>query len=116
MAPGIVTEIWPPQLHIHLQLFNRAGKFDILACPPGAHGAAITGMQGIGVSTPMAADVADATVGFANDWHMPKGAMFTMGLLSMMLPMAKFMHFGRIGSSTEKVDGAMPNVHCSMAP
>ena len=89
---------------------------EIFACPPGAHGAAITGMQGMGVSTPMAADVAEATVGFASDWHIPKGAMLTMGLLSMMLPMAIFIHLGRVGSATEKVPGAIPNVHCSIAP
>ena len=110
-----MTEIWPPQLHMHLQLLSRAGKFDILAWPPGAQGAAITGMQGIGVSTPIAADVADATVGLASDWHMPKGAMLTIGLLSMMLPIAKFIHLGRVGSTTEKVDGAIPKVHCNIA-
>jgi hypothetical protein len=64
----------------------------------------------------MAADVAAATVGFANDWHIPKGAMLTMGLLSMMLPIAIFIHFGRMGSMTENVPGAIPNVHCSIAP
>ena len=116
MAPGMVTDIWPPQLHMHLQLSNRAGKLDILACPPGAHGAAITGIQGIGVKTPMAADVAEATEGLANDWHMPKDAMFTIGLLSIVLPIAIFIHFGRVGSRTEKVDGVIPNVHCSIAP
>ena len=101
---------------MHLQLSSRAGNLEIFACPPGAHGAAITGMQGMGVSTPMAADVAEATVGFANDWHMPNGAMLTMGLLSMMLPIAIFIHLGRMGSMTEKVPGAIPNVHCSIAP
>ena len=70
----------------------------------------------MGVSTPIAADVADATVGLANDWHIPNGAMFTIGLLSMILPIAMFINFGRIGSMTEKVDGAIPNEHCSSAP
>jgi hypothetical protein len=36
-------------------------------------------MQGIGVKTPSAAAVAAATVGFANDVHMPKGIMLTIG-------------------------------------
>ena len=31
MAPSIVTEICPPQLHIHLQLFNNAGKLEIFS-------------------------------------------------------------------------------------
>lgn len=34
---------------------------------PGAQGAGITGTHGIGVSTPMAAEVAEATVGLDND-------------------------------------------------
>lgn len=40
---------------------------------PGIQGAVVTGMQGIGVKTPNAAAVAEATVGFAGDEHMPKG-------------------------------------------
>ncbi len=34
---------------------------------PGIHGAVVFGMHGMGVSTPLAADVADATVGLAKD-------------------------------------------------
>ena len=74
------------------------------------------GMHGMGVSTPMAADVAAATCGLAIDWHMPKGIMLTMGLLSMIFPTAIFINFGRIGSNTENVDGAIPKLHCSNAP
>jgi hypothetical protein len=44
-----------------------AGIFMTFTCPPGLHGAAITGIQGIGVSTPIAAAVAEATVGLAID-------------------------------------------------
>ena len=47
---------------------------------PGAHGAGVFGMHGIGVSTPIAADVADATAGLARLIQTPIGAMFTMGL------------------------------------
>lgn len=43
---------------------------------PGAHGAAVTGMHGIGVSTPIAAAVTNATVGLARLVHMPNGMMF----------------------------------------
>ena len=45
----------------------------------------MTGMQGIGVNTPIAADVADAMEGFASELHIPKGIMFIIGILSMML-------------------------------
>ena len=61
----MLTEMFPPQLHMHLQLSIRAGKLLIMGFPPGVHGATITGMQGMGVSTPAAAAVAEATVGFA---------------------------------------------------
>ena len=63
----MVMDICPPQLHIHLALLIRAGILAILTCPGGAHGAITTGIQGIGVNTPNAAAVADATVGFAID-------------------------------------------------
>jgi hypothetical protein len=46
---------------------------------PGTQGAGITGTQGIGVSTPKAAAVALATVGFAREVHIPKGGIFAMG-------------------------------------
>ena len=41
-------------------------------------------MQGVGVSTPIAAMVADAVVGFARLEHMPNGMTFTIGTWSMM--------------------------------
>jgi hypothetical protein len=46
---------------------------------PGAHGAEVMGMQGCGVRTPNAADVAAATCGFDRVMHIPKGPMFTIG-------------------------------------
>ena len=46
---------------------------------PGVQGAGITGIQGIGVITPIAAAVAEATVGFASEEHMPKGGILAMG-------------------------------------
>jgi hypothetical protein len=46
---------------------------------PGTQGAAVAGTHGMGVSTPMAAEVADATVGLARLVHMLNDGMFTMG-------------------------------------
>ena len=46
---------------------------------PGIHGPDVAGTHGIGVSTPSAAAVAVATVGFAGLRHSPKLGMFTMG-------------------------------------
>jgi hypothetical protein len=42
-------------------------------------------MQGIGVSVPIAAAVADATVGLARLLQTPKGRMLSIGTWSMML-------------------------------
>ena len=40
----------------------------VISClPPGVQGATITGMQGMGVRTPIAADVAEATMGLLSD-------------------------------------------------
>ena len=59
----------------------RAGKFPRSTVgAPGVQGDGVTGTQGIGVRTPKAAEVADATAGFEMEVHIPKGMMFTMGM------------------------------------
>jgi len=78
---------------------------------PGAHGAGKTGTQGIGVSTPSAADVAAATVGFANDEHIPNGGTFTIGLLSMMLAATGPPVMVRFCGKTIRLLGAAPKLH-----
>ena len=106
----------PPQLHMHFDVLFRAGILPISTVgEPGAHGAGVTGMQGIGVSVPSAAAVADATVGLASDWHMPKGMMLTIGLWSMMLATG-IVTIVRFAGSTINVLGVVPNEHWSMAP
>ena len=106
----------PPHAHIHLALFISAGMFITFTCPGGAHGAVVTGTQGIGVSTPQAAAVADATVGLDIDVHMPKGSMFDIGAMSIMFAISMFPHFGRRGTVTISDDGAIPKLHCNVAP
>ena len=49
---------------------------------PGFQGPNGTGTHGIGVSTPSAALVADATVGFDRLVHIPNGGMFMFGTMS----------------------------------
>ena len=84
-CPGTTTSIIPPQVHISFELLLSAGMFAIRTVgDPGIHGAVVTGIHGIGVSTPIAAAVAAATVGFEGEVHMPKGVIFTNGLLSMI--------------------------------
>lgn len=70
----------PPHAHMHFEVLFRAGLLPSkIVGEPGAHGAEVFGTQGIGVRTPMAAAVAEATVGFAIDIHIPKGGMLVMG-------------------------------------
>ena len=73
--------IVPPHMHMHFESLVRMGRNPpITFDDPGIQGAGTLGMHGMGVSTPAAAAVADATVGFAGDLHIPNGLMFTMGL------------------------------------
>ncbi len=88
---------------------------------PGAQGAVVTGTHGagVGVYTPraaeVAAEVAAATAGL--DWvvHMRKGRMFFMGMLSMILA-AGVMVNNFFSGVTIRALGAVPKLHCSIAP
>ncbi len=81
ICPSVVKRMAPPHIQVHILLFVSAGWPCTIHCGlPGIHGATIAGTQGMGVSTPCAAAVADATVGFDKVLHMPKGSMFTMGV------------------------------------
>ena len=105
--------IWmtPPQLHINFELFCSAGWPPINTVgEPGAQGAAVAGMQGIGVNTPSAAAVAAATVGFAGQLHMPNGMTLTMGALSMIVAAGAPAMTHGVGS-TFKDEGATPKLH-----
>jgi len=82
---------------------------------PGDQGEGVTGMQGIGVKTPLAAAVAAATVGFARLEHIPKGMMFAMDILSIIVAAGDFAKTLLIGGTT-KFEGAKPNEHCKHAP
>src|SRR6187401_116677 len=70
---------------------------------PGAHGATVAGMHGIGVSTPSAAAVAAATIGLASDVHNPNEhcniAPATTATLMFNLPVR-----GSTGPPTPVVD------------
>jgi hypothetical protein len=68
-------------MHMHFDVLFRAGELLINTVgDPGTQGAVVAGIQGIGVSTPRAAVVAAATVGFAKDEHMPNGIILAMGI------------------------------------
>ncbi len=70
----------------------------------------------MGVRTPRAAAVADATTGLAIDRHIPKGTMFTIGLLSRMLPAGGPWAMTRLMGNTFNGDGVSPMLHLSMEP
>ena len=81
----------------------------------GVQGAGTTGTQGIGVSTPSAAAVAAATVGFASDWHMPNGAIFAPGATSAMVATGRPSTIGR-GRHHRQRRGGETELHMIMAP
>jgi len=60
--------------------YVRAGEKPILTVgSPGSHGKGVSGVHGIGVSTPPAAVVAAKTVGFVGQVHIPKDMMLRKG-------------------------------------
>jgi hypothetical protein len=67
-------------------------------------------MQGIGVSTPRAAVVADATVGFAIEEQTPNGGTLTMGAWSMIVAAGVPVSTPFEGKTT-RLDGAAPKLH-----
>lgn len=70
----------PPHIQVQVEVLFKAGKLLIKNVgEPGAQGATVTGIQGIGTNTPSAAAVAVATTGFVGVAQSPKGKMFTMG-------------------------------------
>jgi len=81
ICPAWMNVITPAQMHINWETLSRVGKFPRRTVgAPGIQGAGVFGMHGIGVSTPNAAAVAAATIGFAMDIHMPKGMIFVIGM------------------------------------
>lgn len=116
VCPGELIWIIPPHMHISFELLFKAGRFaKSTVGEPGAHGAGVTGTHGMGVNTPSAAAVAEATVGFANELHIPKGSIFTIETLSMILA-AGIVLTTLLFGNTVRQDGAAPKLHWSCAP
>ncbi len=106
----------PPHWHMHDDVLVRAGKAPIRTCmAPGTHGANVTGIQGIGVSTPSAAAVAEVTVGFDIDIHMPNGNIFASGIWSIIVA-AGVVLITRLAGVTIKLPGAEPKLQEREAP
>jgi len=108
--------ITPPHMHVQVEeLFNTGMPPSITVAEPGAHGATVFGIHGIGVNTPSAAAVADATVGLASDMQTPNVGMFTIGLLSMMLAAGAPTMVLLVGSTLSAL-GAAPKLHIIIEP
>lgn len=102
----------PPQVQLHFDELLSAGWLPISTVgDPGTHGAGVTGMQGIGVSTPDAAAVAEATVGFAKLLHMPNGGMLAIDVWSMIVAAVSELDDVRLVGSTLSADGVVPKEH-----
>lgn len=101
--------ITPPSMQVSVQVLSSTGMFVISTFgTPGAHGAEVTGVQGTGVGTPSAAEVAAMNTGLAGEQHIGKGMMFVKGMMSMMTPLiSELLKTGR-GVGTN-VEGAPPS-------
>ena len=108
--------ITPAQAQFRVDVLFRAGvPATSTVGAPGFQGPTGTGMHGMGVKTPKAAAVADATIGLAMLMQEPNGGMFIMGTKSMMLPAGMLPVITILGVAT-KLDGAIPMAHFIMAP
>src|ERR1700733_972520 len=99
-------------MHMSVQVLSRVGlPANMTVGAPGTQGEVVTGTQGMGVRTPIAAAVAAATSGFGGDMHIPNGMMFTSGTLSMMFASGWSVVLTRFTGSTTRVLGATPIMH-----
>jgi hypothetical protein len=115
--PGKVIDMTPPHTHMQVDGLSRAGWSAISTVgAPGVQGPGVFGTHGIGVNVPMAAAVADATVGFTGELHIPKGKIFTMGRWSMMFAAGAPPSITLFTGSTARLLGAAPKLHWRTAP
>jgi hypothetical protein len=81
ICPGCTMVMTPPHIHMHVETAVSAGIFPTNTVgDPGTQGVTVAGMQGMGVRTPIAEAVAEATVGLEGVIHIPNGGILTMGL------------------------------------
>lgn len=83
---------------------------------PGVQGATGVGVQAPGVSTPSAAEVWLAVIGFARLLQSPNGVMFTKGLKSTMVAAGFDSTSTRLSGNTTRLPGMIPNEQVSGAP
>ncbi len=116
-CPGKVIVMTPPHMHMRVDILLSAGIFPSKTVgEPTIHGATVTGMQGIGVNTPIAAAVAAATIGLDGVMQTPNGMTFIKGAKSMMFAAGTLLVMVRLIGKTASVDGATPKLHIIIAP
>ncbi len=109
--------ISPAQSHMHMEELSSAGKPPTRTVgDPGSHGDVVAGTQGIGVKTPIAADVAASTSGFANDEHSPKEGMLSIGAKSMIVAHSMLLEVVCSCEVTINSAGAAPKLQTISAP
>ena len=101
-------------MHMHLLSIVTQGFPPINTVPP-VH-ICVEGMQGWGVSTPIAAAVAAATCGFARLEHIPQGLMFAIGAASVICSIGLPSAITVALFVDVSVAGVVPNVHMHDAP
>jgi hypothetical protein len=107
----------PVQVQVNWQLLFNAGCPPIMTVgDPGVQDAGKTGTQGTGVSTPLAADVAAATCGLLSVVHIPKGRIFVIGILSMMVPAGILLPETHLAGKTVNWLGVIPKLQVKVAP
>jgi hypothetical protein len=107
----------PPQAQLQIDPVVRAWFPPIVVrSAPGTQRPITAGLHGIGVSTPSAALVAAATVGFAKLMHIPKVMMFIPGTVSCTEAAGWPSIITLLIGMTISDDGAMPKLHCMTAP
>ena len=112
-----MTETTPAHKQLQVQALSSAGKpLRVTAGEPGTQGDAVAGMQGWGVNTPAAADVAAMTCGFVGLLHRPKGLIFAKGAKSMIVAAPALVPLAGLAGDAENADGAAPKLQVRTAP
>jgi hypothetical protein len=113
VCPADATVTTPAQLQLHWEESSSAATPPIVtSADPGVQGLS-TGMHGCGVRAPIAALVAAAARGVASDVYIPNGGTL-LGATSLTTPATAVADTSTPVAA--KVDGVVPNEHCSDAP
>jgi hypothetical protein len=112
--PAELTVIEPAQPHEHCDESSRAATPPMVTDEdPGLHGPTTRGTHGCGVSTPIAADVAEATAGLEREVHIPKGGMLA-AVVSVTTPTGEPVVTSVPVAANE--EGVVPIEHAISAP